>query len=58
MDLCVEGDETISRGHHCEVVSSPHNRILSLVPGTGRNLVYLNGEDVLTATPLKLYNEN
>jgi hypothetical protein len=57
MDVCVEGDETISRENHCQVIFSPRTKTYSLVPGTGRNLVYLNGDDVPAAMPLRPYDQ-
>lgn len=56
MDVCIEGDETISREDHCQIAFSPRSKTFSVIPGSGRNLVYLNGEDVLTAMPLKAYD--
>lgn len=55
MDVCIEGDETISRENHCQIVFSRRHRTFSIVPGTGRNLIYLDGKDVLAATELKPY---
>jgi hypothetical protein len=52
MDVCIEGDETISRENHCQIVFSPRTRSFSLIPGAGRNLIYLNGQDVVTAMQL------
>jgi hypothetical protein len=57
MDVCIEGDETISREEHCQIAFSPRSRIFTLIPGTGRNLIYLNGEDVFEARPLKAYDK-
>lgn len=56
MDVCIEGDETISRENHCQIAFSPRSKSFSIIPGTGRNLIYLNGQDVLSAMPLKAYD--
>jgi hypothetical protein len=56
MDVCIEGDETISREDHCQIAFSPRSKTFTLIPGTGRNLIYLNGTDVFQATPLKAYD--
>jgi hypothetical protein len=56
MDVCVEGDETISRENHCQIAFSPRSRTFSVIPGSGKNLIYRNGDDVLTATPLQAYD--
>lgn len=56
MDVCIEGDETISRENHCQIAFSPRSKTFSVVPGTGRNLIYLNDEDVFSAMKLKAYD--
>lgn len=57
MDVCIEGDQTISRDTHCLIVYSPRNKRFSIVPGTGRNLVYIDGEELLAAKPLAAYQK-
>lgn len=52
MEICIEQDETISRENHCQIVYDTRTRLFSLVPGLGRNLVYLNGKSVLGAIEL------
>ena len=56
MDVCIEGDETISRENHCQIAFSPRNNTFSVIPGDGRNLIYLNGQDVLSAMLLTAYD--
>jgi pSer/pThr/pTyr-binding forkhead associated (FHA) protein len=54
MDVCIEGDETITRDIHCQIAYSSRNKGFTILPGTGaRNLVYLNGEDVFSAMALQ-----
>jgi hypothetical protein len=53
MDIRVERDETISREKHASVSFNPKNQQFKLHPGEGRGLVYLNGDDVAEATPMK-----
>ncbi len=57
MDVCIEGDDTVSRDIHCQMAFSPRNKTFSVLPGTGRNLVYLNGADVYSAMPLTAYDQ-
>ena len=57
MDVCIEGDETISRENHCQIAYSSRSKSFSIVPGDGRNLIYLNDKEVLTAMPLKAYDQ-
>jgi hypothetical protein len=56
MDVCIEGDDAISREDHCRIAFSPRSKTFSIVPGEGRNLSYLNDEDVLSAIRLKAYD--
>jgi Inner membrane component of T3SS, cytoplasmic domain len=57
MDICIESDDTISRENHCQLVFSPRTKSFVLVPGTGRNLIYLNGSDVHVASELEPYDK-
>lgn len=56
MDVCVEGDQTISREHHASVTYSTKNHTFILAPGTGRNMVYLNDADVLAPVTLNPFD--
>ncbi len=53
MDVCIPGDETVSRENHAIVSFNPKNRQFKLHPGDSRGLVYLNGEEVDSPAPLK-----
>lgn len=56
MDIVVTGDMTISAENHVKLSYSDRNNRFSLIPGEGRNIVYLNGEEVFAATPLHAYD--
>jgi len=56
MDVCIEGDPTISRDTHCQIVFSPRNKRFNIVPGDGRSLVYVNGDEVLAARLLNPFD--
>jgi hypothetical protein len=56
MDICIEGDETISRENHCQIAYSPRSKTFNLIPGDGRNLIYRNGKDVFAAEQLAAYD--
>jgi FHA domain len=56
MDVCIEGDEAISRENHCQIAFSPRSKTFNIIPGDGRNLSYLNDQDVLSAMRLKAYD--
>ena len=57
MDITITGDRTISMENHAKVSYSDKNNRFNLLPGDGRNIVYLNGEEVFSAMPLKAYDE-
>jgi Inner membrane component of T3SS, cytoplasmic domain len=53
MDICISGDESISREKHAAVSFEPKKRIFWLLPGEASGLVYVNEEVVNTPTQLK-----
>ena len=56
MDIVITGDLKISSENHAKIsYSDKHNRF-NLLPGEGRNIVYLNDEEVFTPMPLKAYD--
>ena len=56
MDIVITGDLKISAENHAKIsYSDKHNRF-NLLPGEGRNIVYLNDEEVFTPMPLKAYD--
>jgi hypothetical protein len=56
MDVCIRGDETISRENHAVISFNPRNYTFKLQPGEGRGLVYLNGDDIDVPVSLKPYD--
>ena len=56
MDIVITGDRTISQENHAKISYSDRNNRFNLIPGDGRNIVYLNGEEVFAAMPLKAYD--
>ena len=56
MDITITGDRTISMENHAKVSYSDRNNRFNLLPGDGRNIVYLNGEEVFGPMPLKAYD--
>lgn len=52
MDVRIAGDGAISRENHAVVSFDPKKETFRLLPGDGRGLVYLNGEEVITPTAL------
>jgi hypothetical protein len=53
MDICIPGDDTISRENHATVSYNPKNGQFKLHPGDSRGLVYLNSDEVDGPQPLK-----
>ena len=56
MDIPITGDRTISAENHARLSYSERNNRFNLLPGDGRNIVYLNGEEVFGPMPLKAYD--
>ncbi len=53
MDVCVAGDETVSRERHALVIFDPKKQVFWAVPGDAAGLVYLNGDIVHSPTQMK-----
>lgn len=56
MDICITGDETISRRAHAIVSFEPKRATFRLSAGDGRGLVYLNDEVVESSAKLIAYD--
>ncbi len=52
-DICLDGDDSVSRVKHAIVVYEPKKRFFIAQPGESSSLFYLNEEVVLSATALK-----
>ncbi|MBS1247654.1 MAG: hypothetical protein H6R48_443 [Proteobacteria bacterium] len=46
MDLCIGGDDTISRNKHAILSFNPETQHFKILPGEGRGITYCNGEEV------------
>ena len=49
-------DPSVSRETHAALSYNPRNNIFRLLPGDGKGIVYLNGDEVLSPTELKPYD--
>ena len=58
MDICISGDDTISRNDHAFVVYDPRKKIFRIQAGLSRGLVYLNGEEVIASELLAALRHN
>ena len=56
MDIVVTGDLKISAENHAKISYSEKNNRFNILPGEGRNIVYLNDEEVFTPMPLNAYD--
>ncbi|HTB10878.1 MAG TPA: FHA domain-containing protein [Bryobacteraceae bacterium] len=54
MDVCVAGDESVSRDRHALVIFDPKKQVFWGVPGDASGLVYLNGDIVHSPTPMQV----
>jgi len=57
MDICISGDDLISRERHTIITFDPQQNTFHLGPAEGRSLVFLNNKAVLTPQELKPYDE-
>ncbi len=53
MDITLSGDTSVSSYNHASISYSPKNNTFKLLPGDGRGIVYLNGEEVYAPAELK-----
>ncbi|MEI6414246.1 MAG: FHA domain-containing protein [Pseudomonadota bacterium] len=56
MDIAITGDPAISRENHAVISYNPKKHTFRIAPGDSRGMVYLNGDEVLSATPLVPYD--
>lgn len=54
--VCIAGDDTISRAEHAKIFFDPKTSAFHVVPGGGRSGVYVNGEVVLQSARLQPYD--
>jgi len=57
MDICISGDETISRERHAVVTFDPLSNSFHFGPGEGRSLAYVNDKTVFGTAQLQPYDE-
>lgn len=52
MDICIHGDEAVSRESHARVGYDEKHNVFHLIPGESANNIYLNGEPVYIPTKM------
>lgn len=55
-DVCIKGDETISRKSHARLAYDPRHNNFQLIPSESTNNIYLNDEPVYTPVRLSAYD--
>ena len=53
MDICIRGDETISRENHAIISYDSQDKIFYFSPGDGRSIVRYNGKAIFQTVELK-----
>ena len=56
MDICLKGDLGVSRDTNGVISYNPRNRCFHLIPGEGKAIIYVNGEELLTPVQLHAYD--
>lgn len=57
MDICIRGDETISRENHAIVSYDSVDKIFYFSPGDGRSIVRLNDKAIFQTVQLQAYDK-
>ncbi|MCH4192087.1 MAG: hypothetical protein LKF52_07250 [Butyrivibrio sp.] len=56
MDICIRGDETISRDNHANICYDSRDKVFYFAPGDGRSIVRLNNKALLVPSEIKAYD--
>lgn len=56
MDICIGGDDSISRENHAIISFNPKKCSFLLTPGESRGIVYLNDDEVAVPMELQAYD--
>lgn len=56
MDICIHGDDTVSRDAHAIISYDIRKNVFRLYQGESKGIVYLNDEEVISAVILKEYD--
>ena len=56
MDVCIKGDNTISRDRHAWVAYESRHNYFTLIPAENTNNIYLNDEPVYVPTKIEPYD--
>ncbi|MCD8082485.1 MAG: FHA domain-containing protein [Clostridiales bacterium] len=53
MDICLSGENSVSRDRHATIIHEPRKNIFIAQPGESRELFYINGNVVLSPVQMK-----
>lgn len=56
MDICIRGDETISRENQAVITYDANDKNYYLSPGDGRSIVRVNNKAIFQTVELKAYD--
>ena len=56
MDICIRGDDTISRENHAVVSYDVKDKIFYFSPGDGRSIVRLNNKAIFSTSEIRAYD--
>ena len=56
MDVCIKGDNTISKENHARLAYDPKHNKFNLIPAASTNNIYLNDDPVYIPMALKAYD--
>lgn len=56
MDICIRGDETISRENHAVISFDSRDKVYYFSPGDGRSIVRLNDKAIFSTAQLQAYD--
>lgn len=57
MDICIRGDDTISRDNHAVITYDAQDRLYYFSPGDGRSIVRINGKAIFATVQLAAYDK-
>jgi len=57
MDICLRGDETVSRENHAIISYDSEDKVYYFSPGDGRSIVRVNGKAVFQTVMLNVYDK-
>ena len=56
MDICIRGDDTISRENHAIISFDARDKIYYFSPGDGRSIVRLNNKAIFATNQIQAYD--